>query len=320
MPVCDTPRDPARGSARRPGLAVVGRRPARVLVGLLAALAAAATSFTLAGPAAAQSQVTITDESGASVTEVVAGSTVTVSGTGFQSVEGGAGGVYVTFGWVADAAGGTWRPTAGGATGEDYLYAPDDEGADNTGYQRYVAFPGSATAMAANGGVVAADGTWTTDLVIPPAQFEAFDRAGNPAPVDCTQVQCGVITFGAHGVKNATNETFTPVTFAADVPAPTETDAAAATDPTTDPADSDSATDPATDQAGAPAADAEGDDEAAAVQAVAAAPVEDDSAGRTFVVSLVGGLLTIGALIAVGIARAKRRRAAEDDSTGPDLR
>lgn len=334
MPLCDTPRDTPRDPARD----VAGsRRPARVLVGLLAALTAAGGSLVLAGPAAAESQVTITDSSGASVTEVVAGATVTVAGTGFQSVQGGAGGIYVTFGWVADEAGGTWRPTAGGATGEDYLYAPDAEGAENKGYQRYVAFPGSGTAAAANGGVVAADGTWATELMIPAAQFEAFDRAGNPAPVDCAQVQCGVITVGAHGVKNATNETFTPVTFAAAVPAdvPSEDATDPAIDAGTDAA-TDAATEPATDAATADA-DAPAVTEAAAPDS---APAEEDSAQRTFVLSLVGGLLTIGVLIAVGIVRAKRRRAAEeeaarqeaqtgttpsqdaapDDSTGPDLR
>ncbi|MDN5745914.1 MAG: hypothetical protein L0H31_12415, partial [Nocardioidaceae bacterium] len=31
--------------------------------------------------------------------------------------------------------------------------------------------------------------------------------------VDCTKVTCGVITIGAHGVKNAANESFTPVRF-----------------------------------------------------------------------------------------------------------
>lgn len=292
MPLCDTPRP---------------RRPLRAVVGLLAACAAAGTSLALAGPAAAESQVTITDGSGASVAEVVAGSVVRVSGTGFQSVQGGAGGIYVTFGWVDDAAGGTWRPTQGGATGVDYLYAPDVEGAENKGFQRYVAFPGSGTAAAANGGVIAADGTWAADLTIPTAQFEALDRAGNLAAVDCAQVQCGFITVGAHGVKNANNETFTPVTFAAAAPAaPAE------------PAPTDSADGAATAETEAPAEPTVASeltaDDAEAVAISAPDEPEDSSAQRTFILSLVGGLVTIGALIAVGIARAKRRNAAQDDA------
>lgn len=302
MPLCDTPRETARDAARAAGRT---RRPARALVGLLAGLTAAGASLALAGPAAAESQVTITDDAGASVTEVVAGSVVHVAGTGFQSVQGGSGGIYVTFGWVDDAAGGTWRPTAGGATGTDYLYAPDVEGAENKGFQRYVAFPGSATAAAANGGVIAEDGTWATDLTIPAEQFEALDRAGNPAPVDCAQVQCGFITVGAHGVKNANNETFTPVTFvAAAAQSPAEPDA---TDPTTDAA-TDPATDAATDAAEEPASS---EDVVAVPISAPVEPAEDDSTQRTFILSLVGGLLTIGALIAVGIVRAKRRNAAD---------
>ena len=288
MPLCDTPRT---------------RRPLRAVVGLLAAFTAAGASLALAGPAAAESQVTITDDSGASVTEVAAGSVVHVSGTGFQSVQGGAGGIYVTFGWVDDAAGGTWRPTQGGATGVDYLYAPDVEGAENKGFQRYVAFPGSGTAAAANGGVIAADGTWAADLAIPAAQFEALDRAGNPAAVDCAQVQCGIITVGAHGVKNANNETFTPVTFAPAAPA--------------EPAATETADAAATAETGAPeptdAADELTADDAEAVAISAPAEPEDSSAQRTFILSLVGGLLTIGALIAVGIARSKRRSAVQDE-------
>ena len=313
MPLCDTPRDIPGNTASATAIATITdgvrtRRPARALVGALAALTAAGTSLALAGPAAAESQVSITDDAGVSVSEVVAGSVVHVAGTGFQSVQGGAGGIYVTFGWVDDAEGGTWRPTAGGATGVDYLYAPDVEGAENKGFQRYVAFPGSATALAANGGVIAEDGSWSADLTIPAAQFEALDRAGNPAPVDCAQVQCGFITVGAHGVKSATNETFTPVTFAAAVPdVPAEADS-------TD-AEADVATDVATDATAEP--DQPGDVEALPISAPVA-PAEDDSAQRTFILSLIGGLLTIGALIAVGIVRAKRRSAAADAAAQPD--
>jgi hypothetical protein len=176
-----------------------------------AALAAvlALTGLVLAAPAAsAAASVTV---SGPAVS-VDSPTTVRVSGTGFQSIHGAFGGIYVVFGWVSDPAGG-WQPSAGGRTGADYRYAPDSESTENQGFQRFVAFPGSDTAAAANGGLIAADGTWSTDLVIPGARFVAQDRDGAQTEVDCLQVQCGVITVGAHGVVNPSNETFTPVSF-----------------------------------------------------------------------------------------------------------
>ncbi|PPG03915.1 hypothetical protein C5E06_06030, partial [Pseudoclavibacter sp. RFBI5] len=140
-------------------------------------------------------------------------SEIQVSGSGFQSVQGGFGGIYVLFGWVDDPNGGSWKPSAGGVTGEDYRYVYDDE-TNPVGYQLFAAFPGGSTSYAANGGEVAADGTWSGTLRIPGAVFQTYDRDQNATSVDCTTVQCGIITIGAHGVKNTNNESFTPLTFA----------------------------------------------------------------------------------------------------------
>ncbi|GAA2660844.1 MULTISPECIES: hypothetical protein [Actinosynnema] len=140
--------------------------------------------------------------------------TIDLRGSGFQSVPNAHGGVYVLFGWVSDP-GGSWRPSAGGQVGSTYRYVQDSEAKDNNGFQRFVSFPGSDTASSANGGTVSADGSWSTRLVVPGARFPAVDRAGNTTQVDCTLVQCGIITIGAHGVVNPNNETFTPITFAA---------------------------------------------------------------------------------------------------------
>lgn len=140
-------------------------------------------------------------------------STLELSGSGFQSVEGGFGGIYVLFGWVDDASGG-WRPSKGGATGTNYRYVYDDE-TNPTGYQVFVTFPGSSTAYAANGGEIAADGTWNATIRVPGETFTTYDRSQNETQVDCSEVQCGIITVGAHGVDNANNESFTPVDFAA---------------------------------------------------------------------------------------------------------
>ncbi len=137
-----------------------------------------------------------------------------LSGSGFQSVKGGFGGIYVFFGWVDDPQSGSWKPSQGGVTGGNYRYVHDDEN-NPVGFQLFVAFPGSTTQAVANGGEVAPDGTWSGTIRIPGAVFDTFDRDQNATRVDCRQVQCGIITVGAHGVKNANNETFTPVNFAA---------------------------------------------------------------------------------------------------------
>jgi hypothetical protein len=130
-------------------------------------------------------------------------------GSGFQSIVNGFGGVYVLFGWVD---GDGWQPSRGGSTGTDYRYVPDDE-SNPVGYASFVSFPGSSTEYAANGGILADDGTFSATLQVPGATFTSLDRSGTASEVDCMQVQCGIITIGAHGVPNANNETFTPIRF-----------------------------------------------------------------------------------------------------------
>jgi hypothetical protein len=132
-----------------------------------------------------------------------------LNGSGFQSIVNGFGGIYVLFGWVD---GDGWQPSQGGSTGADYRYVPDDE-ANPVGYASFVSFPGSSTEYAANGGILADDGTFSATLQVPGAKFTSLDRSGAASEVDCTQVQCGIITIGAHGVPNANNETFTPIKF-----------------------------------------------------------------------------------------------------------
>ncbi|WP_170116330.1 hypothetical protein [Rathayibacter caricis] len=179
---------------------------------LAAALGIAVAATPLVAPAAsAAGSVSVSFADGASAADPDYATSITVSGRGFQSIQGGFGGVYVLFGWVSGAG---WGPSSGGEVGTDYRYVPDSESKDNAGFERFVAFPGSETESAANG-VLTADGSFTVDLTIPSARFEAQDRSGEVTTVDCLEVQCGVITIGAHGVKNANNETFTPVSFAA---------------------------------------------------------------------------------------------------------
>ncbi|RLP69290.1 hypothetical protein D9V30_08260 [Mycetocola reblochoni] len=187
----------------------------------MAALAAVALAALPAGgivggvgaqPAHAAGSVSVTvegDSSLSAVADPVYQTTLRLNGSGFQSIKNGFGGIYVLFGWVD---GDGWQPSAGGVTGTDYRYVPDNE-TDPVGFASFVTFPGSSTAYAANGGELAEDGTWSTTLTVPGATFTALDRSGTPSEVDCTQVQCGIITIGAHGVKNASNESFTPITF-----------------------------------------------------------------------------------------------------------
>ncbi len=196
-------------TARRGGVRV-GRR----LVAALAVTVVAAGGVAVAGPAApayAAAAVRVHVEGSPELTAVADPTYLTelrLNGSGFQSVKNGFGGIYVMFGWVDSG----WRPSQGGSTGSDYRYVPDDE-SNPTGYVSFVTFPGSSTSYAANGGELADDGSWSAVLSVPGATFTSLDRDGNPTEVDCLQVQCGIITIGAHGVKNANNETFTPITF-----------------------------------------------------------------------------------------------------------
>ena len=190
---------------------------ARIVTALVVALTLTVAGATTAAPARAAGTVTVEGPGGSASLDAEYATDVTVSGSGFQSIPNGFGGVYVLFGWVDDAAGGSWRPSAGGVVGEDYRYVPDAESADNHGYQRFLAFPGGETETSANG-TLGADGSWSVTLVVPGAVFQSADADGRISEVDCRTVTCGIITIGAHGVKNAHNETFTPVSFAAGQP------------------------------------------------------------------------------------------------------
>ncbi len=176
------------------------------LLGLFAALVVPVLA---AAPAQAAARVTITNEFGNSSIDGTYSTKLTIAGTGFQSIQGGHGGVYVWFGTVSRG----WQPSRGGLSGVDYKYVPDTESADNQGFQQYVAFPDSDTAASA-ASTMSRNGTWRVNLTVPGPTFKAVGRNGSVTTVDCRKVTCGVITAGAHGVKNARNETFTPVRVA----------------------------------------------------------------------------------------------------------
>ncbi|MET0956021.1 MAG: hypothetical protein ABWY68_08715 [Cryobacterium sp.] len=192
-------------------LVLPGLLAATVLATLLTGTALALPGATTPAAAAGAASVTIANGSGEASADPEFATTLTVTGSGFQSIQGGFGGIYALFGWVDS---GSWQPSAGGQVGSDYRYVPDQESKDNAGFQRFISFPGSETEAAANA-VMSATGDWSLDMVVPGAVFESQDRSGAVSEVDCLEVQCGIITIGAHGVKNANNETFTPIAFVA---------------------------------------------------------------------------------------------------------
>jgi hypothetical protein len=157
----------------------------------------------------ASARVDVTSAAGDGRAKADGPTTLNLTGSGFQSIQGGFGGIYVLFGTVN----GNWRPSQGGLGGRDFLYVPDSQTKDNAGREKFVAFPGSETAGSANGGQIDSQGNWSTQLEVPGPTFTVEDASGKAVEVDCRVLQCGVITIGAHGVVNANNETFTPVSF-----------------------------------------------------------------------------------------------------------
>ncbi len=184
------------------------RRVPGLLAGLTAALlVVAAMTFARAVPAsAAAARVTVSP----ATADPDYATKLSLHGTGFQAVKGGFGGVYVLFG----ALNGTWQPSKGGVSGQNFSYVQDSEAKDNHGYQRFVSFQAGGTLYAANGGIVNPDGSWATTLIVPGARFPAQGRNGHVEQINCLKVQCGIITVGAHGVVDPQNETFTPINFA----------------------------------------------------------------------------------------------------------
>lgn len=188
-------------------------RRRRLLTPLLALALALAPLGLAAVPADAAARLNVTSSLGSGKANTTGPTNVNVTGTGLQSVKNAFGGIYVVFGHVENTT--TWRPSKGGKSGSDYFYVADSQSKNNQGYQRFVAFPGSSTAESANGGVLSANGSFKMSMVIPGPTFTAEASSGGSKKIDCRQVQCGIFTFGAHGVVNGNNETFTPVSFGA---------------------------------------------------------------------------------------------------------
>ncbi|PQZ91553.1 hypothetical protein CQ018_12965 [Arthrobacter sp. MYb227] len=195
-------------------------RPAkRLWIGLLSLMLVASPLAHLATavPAEAAPRISVVSSLGQAKASASGPTSVTVSGSGLQSIPKAFGGIYVTFGYLKNSGG--WRPSQGGKAGEDFFYIADAQSKNNQGYQRFVAFPGSSTSDSANGGTISASGSFKLKMVIPGPTFNAESSTGSKTNIDCRQVQCGIITFGAHGVANGNNESFTPLSFGAAKPA-----------------------------------------------------------------------------------------------------
>ena len=113
----------------------------------------------------------------------------------------GSGGIYVGFGQAANPGTEEWRRSKGGFTGP---------GADlDYGSPRFVAHQNSADGEVADA-MMDASGYWSFTVEVPGAAIPSFFGGGE---IDCLASQCGVFSFGAHGVINADNEAYTPVYF-----------------------------------------------------------------------------------------------------------
>nr|MDT0660413.1 HtaA domain-containing protein [Micromonospora sp. DSM 115978] len=140
------------------------------------------TFTTSGGEEPAEPAVTVSPATGVEP----AGVTVTVTGSGFDPEANGAAGIYVAFGPRVDN---HW-------TNAGVLQVAKWVSRDN--------LPTDAR------DTLNADGTFQTTL---PISAVYTDGSGNE--VDCTEVQCYVITFAARGSADRSQDTFTPITFAA---------------------------------------------------------------------------------------------------------
>lgn len=85
-----------------------------VVAAVVALFGAGILTVATAAPAQAAARLSVSSSLGGAVASSSGPTTFTVSGSGFQAIDGGFGGVYVGFGWVN---GSSWGPSKGGTTG-----------------------------------------------------------------------------------------------------------------------------------------------------------------------------------------------------------
>jgi LPXTG-motif cell wall-anchored protein len=176
--------------------ATAGRTP--TVTGATAATAATAATGT-AGPtatavrAAAVSGPPRVSASPTSGLDPAGGSTITVTGSGFDPNANNGVGVYVVFGPVDP---GTYFQDANRFVAARWLHT----GGTSSGS------PGQDD--------LRADGTFSTTLPPPGGALTATYTDGTGAAVNCLVTQCYVVTMAAHGVGDRSMDTCTPVSFA----------------------------------------------------------------------------------------------------------
>lgn len=220
------------------------RRSRVTVAALTAAFALAATGTGLPAAHAGQgSGNPVLTVSPATALPATGPTTVTVTGKDYLVPPHAAGtavsgGIYVFFGWVDSTT--KWGPSGrnvnntDGNFGTTYLYPGEQGSQDNQNAGSSignVAFtPGGE---GADGSPTMNDnGDWTLELPVPGATFTTALPGGGTRTTNCLQVTCGIFTIGAHGKASATNEKFTPVTFAGAV---TTADTTASPTPTIEP-------------------------------------------------------------------------------------
>ncbi|MEV0731072.1 HtaA domain-containing protein [Polymorphospora sp. NPDC050346] len=142
-----------------------------------------ATVRITAGGGAAAPTVTVNPATGIDP----AGTTATVTGSGFDPQAANGSGIYVAFGPKNDA---------------DYWV-------NSRRYKSVKWVNKNVTTPSGGQDVLNADGTFDTTLDV-----AARYTDGNGNDVDCTVVQCYILTFAAHGSADRSQDTFTPVSFA----------------------------------------------------------------------------------------------------------
>jgi hypothetical protein len=133
------------------------------------------------------------------------GAELALTGSGFTKGSNGSG-LYALYGYVAR------YPSQGGAAGDGYDYVPGGGSSGQEG-QLFVTWPDNASTGAAANATF--DGTTSAGFSATGIRAAASFTGQSGATVDCLDgsVQCGVITIGAHGGRDAGLETFTPVFF-----------------------------------------------------------------------------------------------------------
>ncbi|MFN7148589.1 MAG: hypothetical protein ACK4V6_03830 [Microthrixaceae bacterium] len=200
-----------------------------------AALLAAGVLVSASGTAAAAPTQTQCGNTAANPSISVDRSTVGVDETAVVTVTGRSyllpphvcgtdvfGGIYLFFGWAQP--GGQWGPSFKSSTstqglfGTTYSYPGQGGGAetrdDGTGTVRLISFTAGGESGTSTPFHMDGQGSWRADLTVRGSTYSFTDiRTGASQSVDCTVVQCGVFTIGAHGKASRTNERFVPINF-----------------------------------------------------------------------------------------------------------